>query len=70
MPAVFGPSQDGEYENTEVFPVAGLICREGRFFLATFSLGQQRKSYSAAPADEDRRVFEAIKVAGSPPSRG
>jgi hypothetical protein len=28
----------------KIFPVAGLICRGGHFFLVTFSLGQQRKA--------------------------
>jgi hypothetical protein len=45
----------------KVSPVAGLICRGGHFFLVTFSLGQQRKSYSAAAADEDWRFRESFQ---------
>jgi hypothetical protein len=69
----------------KVFPVAGLICPGGHFFLVTFSLGQQRKSDSAAAADEGRRLLEntkssrlqaaptereRVKVAGAPPTQG
>jgi hypothetical protein len=39
----------------KMLPIAGLFFSGGHFFLVTFSLGQQRKSHSAAAADEDPR---------------